>query len=73
MSAVTSEATALPVTGSGPFTLAIGLIGLASIAMGAMLRRVAKRDAAPPKQVAASGRFDLSADLSSESLATPAS
>jgi hypothetical protein len=47
MSAPTSEASALPVTGSGPFTLAIGLIGVVAIAVGAMMRRIAKRDDSP--------------------------
>lgn len=66
MSATTSEAAALPVTGSGPFTLAIGLIGLASIGVGALLRRMVGRDAGRPSRSVPAGRFDLSADLSND-------
>jgi hypothetical protein len=38
-----AAASSLPVTGSGPFTMALGLIGLASIAVGAVLKRLSLR------------------------------
>lgn len=43
MSTPTSEATALPVTGSGPFTLLVGLIGVIAVGAGSLLRRISTR------------------------------
>ena len=72
MSAPTSEASALPVTGSGPFTLAIGLIGAAVILVGGIMHRVAKRDDDPSIVAAPTGPFDLMTDLSGTGSAAPA-
>jgi hypothetical protein len=74
MSAPTSEAAALPVTGSGPFTFAIGLIGLCAIAAGALMRRLARRPATDAERHAVPsvpGRPDISSDLAA-AFGTPA-
>ncbi len=66
MSAPTSEAAALPVTGSGPFTFTIGLIGLGAIAAGTLMRRLSRRPAAGserPPGASAPGGPDVSTDL----------
>lgn len=34
----------LPVTGAGPFSMLIGIIGVASVGVGALLARVARRE-----------------------------
>lgn len=66
MSAPTSEAAALPVTGSGPFTFAIAIIGLGAIAGGALMRRLARPPGAEARRRAiptVPGRPDVSSDL----------
>ncbi len=40
---VGSEAGMLPVTGSGPFTMLLALIGVALAATGGLFRRMARR------------------------------
>ncbi len=71
MSAPTSEASALPVTGSGPFTLAIGLIGAAAILIGGIMRRVSRHDDDQPSVAAFAGPVDLMTDLSGTGTPAP--
>jgi hypothetical protein len=67
MSAVGSEVGALPVTGSGPFTFVIGVIGVVAIAVGSIMRRVSKRDDVITSNgyTSAPGKPDISSDLTS--------
>jgi hypothetical protein len=36
----------LPVTGAGPFSILIGIVGIASVGFGALLTRIARKDEA---------------------------
>lgn len=69
MSTALSDAGALPATGSGPFTFVLGVVGIVAVAVGALLRRVARRPAPAAPVVTAptsthADRFGLDVDLS---------